>query len=59
MNFEETHMYYGLKGAFGFAGVESRYYLISFYLGSMLIFIAVLSSPSISISSKAGMHIKS
>jgi len=27
MNFEETHMYYGFKGAFGFADVESRYQL--------------------------------
>jgi len=25
MNFEETHMYYGLKGVFGFADVESSF----------------------------------
>jgi len=25
MNFEETHMHYSFKGAFGFADVESRY----------------------------------
>ena len=36
--------------------VKSRY---CFYLGSIISFNAVLSSPSISISVKAGMHIRS